>query len=159
MLFSSMLFIWVFFSTVIAVNFLFTLLPFKSESARIYAKNIFLLMASLFFYAWGGIYYLLIMVSSILLNFAGGYLIGMGAKTQKGKKTALISVIILNLAILFFFKYFNMLIGVVESLMQAKNGMCLLIRTIIIKIYIQGNMVIPYHLLKIIRLDQIRTQL
>ena len=131
MLFSSMLFIWIFFSAVIVVNFLFTLLPFKTEGARIYAKNIFLLAASLFFYAFGGIYYLLIMVCSILLNFAGGYVIGMGAKSQKAKKATLITVIALNLAILFFFKYFNMLIGVIESLMQAKSGFSAMLDTMI----------------------------
>ena len=123
MLFSSMLFIWVFFAAVIVVNFLFTLLPFKSESSRVYAKNIFLLAASLFFYAFGGVYYLLIIVCSIFLNFAGGYVIEKGAKSQKAKKITLITVMALNIAILFFFKYFNMLIVVVESLMQAKNGL------------------------------------
>ena len=131
MLFSSMLFIWGFFAAVIVVNFLFTILPFKSEGSRIYIKNIFLLAASLFFYAFGGVYYLLIMVCSILLNFAGGYLIGIGAKTQKGKRIALVTVVVLNLAILFFFKYFNMLVGVIESLMQAKNGLSSVLDTMI----------------------------
>ena len=107
MLFSSMIFLWVFFSAVITVNFLFTLLPFKSESSRIFAKNLFLLIASLFFYAWGGIYYLLIMICSILVNFAGGYVLELGVKSKTTKKIALGVLIGLNLAILFFFKYFS----------------------------------------------------
>lgn len=131
MLFSSMLFLWVFFSAVIAVNFLFTLLPFKSEGSRIFAKNLFLLVASLFFYAWGGIYYLLIMVSSILLNFAGGYVLTQGVKTQRSKKIALGVIVGLNIAILFFFKYFNMLIGTIESLMQADKGISAVWQTMI----------------------------
>lgn len=126
-----MLFLWVFFAAVIAVNFFFNLLPFEKESSRIYLKNIFLLIASLFFYAWGGIYYLLIMVCSILLNFAGGYVITLGAKTPKSKKVALAVVICLNLAILFFFKYFNMLIGVIESFMRIGDGFSAVWQTMI----------------------------
>lgn len=122
MLFSSMIFLWVFLAGVIVVNFLFTLLPFKSESTRIYVKNIFLLLASLLFYAWGGIYYLLIMISSILINFAGGYILEKGVKTQAARRIAFIVIVALNLAILFFFKYFNMLISVIEAFMQADNG-------------------------------------
>lgn len=122
MLFSSMIFMWVFLPAVIIINFLFNLLPFKRESSRIRVKNIFLLLASLIFYAWGGIYYLLIMVSSILLNFAGGYVLELGVKTKRQKKLAFILIVVLNIAILFFFKYFNMLIAILESLTQTGQG-------------------------------------
>ncbi len=123
MLFSSMIFLWVFFALVIGVNFLFSLIPFKSEGLRIRFKNIFLLFASLFFYAWGGIYYLLIMVCSILLNFAGGYFLEVWAKTKAQRRGALVVVITLNLLILFFFKYFNMLIALIESLLPSGDGL------------------------------------
>ena len=123
MLFSSMIFLWVFFSVVIAVNFLFSVIKFRSEHSRILAKNTFLLIASLFFYAWGGIYYLLIMMSSILLNFAGGYVIKKGVKTKAQKKAALVTVVVLNIAVLFFFKYFNMFVVIVESFMETGGGL------------------------------------
>ena len=123
MLFSSMIFLWVFLPIVIAGNFLFSAIPFKKESSRIRAKNVFLLIASLVFYAWGGIYYLLIMISSILLNFAGGYVLKKGVQTKAAKKAAFIVIVVLNIAILFFFKYFNMLIAIIESLMQAGAGL------------------------------------
>ena len=122
MLFSSMIFLWVFFSLVIGVNYLFNVIPFKSESARVRTKNIFLLVTSLVFYAWGGIYYLLIMVCSILLNFAGGYVLEKGVKTKTARRWALAVIVTLNLSILFFFKYFNMLIAIIESLMQSGAG-------------------------------------
>ncbi len=122
MLFSSMIFLWVFLPVVIGGNFLFNLFPFKSESTRIRLKNIFLLIASLFFYAWGGIYYLLIMISSILLNFAGGYFLEVWAKTKAQRRGVLAIVVALNLLILFFFKYFNMLIAVIESCMKGGGG-------------------------------------
>ena len=122
MLFSSMIFMWVFLPVVIGGNFLFNLLPFKEERTRIRAKNLFLLISSLIFYAWGGIYYLLIMISSILLNFAGGFVLEKGVKTKTARRIAFIVVVILNLSILFFFKYFNMLIAIIESLIQPGAG-------------------------------------
>lgn len=122
MLFSSMVFMWVFLPLVIGGNFLFSIIPFKQERSRIRAKNLFLLISSLLFYAWGGIYYLLIMVSSILLNFAGGYVLEKGVQTKKARRIAFIVIVVLNLAILFFFKYFNMLIAIIESIVQPGAG-------------------------------------
>ena len=131
MLFSSMIFLWIFLPFVIGGNFLFSILPFKKEASRVRSKNLFLLICSLLFYAWGGIYYLLIMVSSILLNYAGGYIITYGAKSKKTRKTAFIIIIILNIAILFFFKYFNMLIAIIESIMQMDQGLGAVFSTMI----------------------------
>lgn len=122
MLFSSMLFLWIFLAAVIAVNFLFSCLPFKTEGRRIAAKNAFLLIASLIFYAWGGIYYLLLMLSSILLNYFGGFLLEVVAKNPRQRKLYLALVIALNLGLLFFFKYFNMLVVIIESCMNTSAG-------------------------------------
>ena len=72
MLFSSMVFIWVFLPIVIIGYYIIDHLPFADPDSRMSVKNYFLLGASLFFYAWGGIYYLLIMISSIVVNFFGG---------------------------------------------------------------------------------------
>ena len=117
-----MIFLWVFLPTVLIVNFMFTALPFKSQRMRSAWKNFFLLCASFFFYAWGGVYYLLIMISSILLNFAGGYIIEKGVRSRGAKRAWLAITITLNIAILFFFKYFNMLIAIIESLMIPGAG-------------------------------------
>ena len=38
-------------------------------------RNLFLLLASLFFYAWGEAFYVLIMLCSIAFNYLGGILI------------------------------------------------------------------------------------
>ena len=110
-----MIFLWVFLPTVLIVNYMFSVIPFKSHRTRVTWKNFFLLCASFIFYAWGGIYYLLIMRSSILLNYAGGYIIERGVKKKGAKKFWLGVIVLLNLAILFFFKYFNMLIATIES--------------------------------------------
>lgn len=122
MLFSSMIFLWVFLPGVLILNYGVNWLPIKNEAKRIQIKNRLLLLTSLFFYAWGGIYYLLIMISSILINYTGGYLIHEKCETKQSKKTVLILAIILNVAILFFFKYFNMLIIIVESIMASEHS-------------------------------------
>lgn len=123
MLFSSMFFIWVFLPIVIIVNFILSIIPFRTEDSRIRMKNFFLLIASMIFYAWGGCLYLLIMLSSILLNYLGGRLIGRNGGKGSRRKLQLILVICMNLGILFLFKYFNMFIVIVESMMDAGGDM------------------------------------
>ncbi len=122
MLFSSVLFLWVFLPAVLIINYLLGIIPFKKKARKIRAKNIFLLLASLLFYAWGGIYYLLLILSSILLNYLGAYIVEKKMHTSKSKRTAFITVIALNIAILFFFKYFNMMICIIESFLEIEQG-------------------------------------
>ena len=123
MLFSSMTFLWLFLPAVIIVNFLISFIPLKNEGMRIKYKNFFLLFASLVFYAWGGIYYLLIMLSSIAINFLGGHLISKYSEHKSAKRLSLVIIVILNLGMLFFFKYFNMLVVIIESLMLIPEGL------------------------------------
>lgn len=119
MLFNSMIFLWVFLPIVILVNFILSILKFKDNSLRIRLKNIFLLISSFVFYAWGGIYYLLIMISTIIIDYAGGRFIHANKEKPALKRTSLIVTIVLNLSILFFFKYFNMVVIVIENIMAA----------------------------------------
>lgn len=108
MLFSSILFLWVFLPIVLAVNFILSRVRFRWEETRLLVKNLFLLLASLIFYAWGGISYLFLMLFSILLNFLGGYAVGRTTSTFR-RRVFLCLVIAVNLGSLFYFKYFNML--------------------------------------------------
>ncbi len=117
MLFSSMIFLWVFLPIVLIGNFLVNLIRFKNKRTKIRLKNCFLLMLSLAFYAWGGIYYLLLMLSSIAVNYFGALIMEKAAKTPAARKWTLIGTVIANLAMLFFFKYFNMTVTVIEAIM------------------------------------------
>lgn len=119
MLFNSMIFLWVFLPAVIVINFILSVLKFRDEKKRFRIKNLFLLIASFIFYAWGGIYYLLIMICTILIDFFGGKSIKAADEKGKNKKRALVITIILNLSILFFFKYFNMVVIIIENVMAA----------------------------------------
>lgn len=121
MLFSSMIFLWAFLPIVIIINFLLSIVPFPSEVSRIKAKNAFLLVSSMFFYAWGGINYLLIMLFSVLINYFGGRLLGKDEADIRCKKAKLALILLINLSNLFVFKYFNMVVSVIEAGMNM-NG-------------------------------------
>ncbi|MBD5461058.1 MAG: MBOAT family protein, partial [Lachnospiraceae bacterium] len=120
MLFSSMIFLWVFFPVVIVGIAFLTWLPGLTERRRIWCKNRFLLICSLFFYAWGGIGYVLIMLGVILVDFFGARLVD--AQSGKNRKRILIITVLANLLVLFFFKYFNMMVALAETLVAACSG-------------------------------------
>lgn len=72
-------------------------------------QNIFLLFASLFFYAWGEPTFVLVMLMSIFMNWAFGLLADKYKReNKKGAVKAVLAVtVIANLSILFVFKYLN----------------------------------------------------
>ena len=121
MLFSSMIFLWVFLPIVLIINYAINLIV-RNRKLKIRLKNTFLLIASLFFYAWGGIYYLSIMICSIIINFLGGFIISKLSDKDNPKninqKVILIITVALNLLILGYFKYFNMLVVIIEQAME-----------------------------------------
>lgn len=85
------------------VNFLIQKLTGWRENA---ASNVFLLIASLFFYAWGEPVYVFLMLFLIVLNWVAGMLLGKAIC----RKLVLAGTIILNLFILGFFKYSSLLV-------------------------------------------------
>ena len=108
MLFSSAIFLFLFLPVVLLGHLL---LP---RSWR----NLFLLLASLFFYAWGETVYTSIMLVSITGNYFLTRLMA-GSPTQFQRKTLLIVAIILNLALLCWFKYANFFMGNINAVLQA----------------------------------------
>lgn len=118
MLFSSMVFLWIFLPVVLAVNFLLGRLPVAGKT-RIKLKNRFLLLASLVFYAWGGVYYLFLMLAVILINYLGGILI---SKAGDRRIDCLVCTVTLNLGLLGYFKYFNLIIHTIENIGNMERG-------------------------------------
>ena len=103
MIFNSLIFLFAFLPTVLVVYFL---LP------KIQLKNIFLLLASLFFYAWGEAVIVLVMVFSILFNYLVGNIIltnnqqpTIKVKTWLNPKLILFIGVLFNLAVLIYYKY------------------------------------------------------
>lgn len=99
MVFSSSIFLFMFFPLVVSGYFI---IPRR-------AQNGFLLLASLTFYAWGEGFYLLIMLISIGVNHGGGRLIDLFRGQQKSK-IVLGATIAVNLMLLGTFKYANFLV-------------------------------------------------
>lgn len=98
MLFSSEVFLFVFLPAVLLGYYI--LKPLGKP-----LQNIFLLIASLIFYAWGEPRFVIIMITSIVANYIFGLLVGR-FKDKKGiKRLFLILSIIYNVSILFVFKY------------------------------------------------------
>lgn len=93
MIFSSAIFLFAFLPAVLILYFL--------VGKKL--KNWVLLLASLFFYAWGEPVNVLVMIASILVNYAGCLWM---VKTER-KKPVLILLLLLNLGTLFYFKYLN----------------------------------------------------
>lgn len=95
MLFSSIVFLFTFLP---AVMILYYLLPVRF-------RNVILLLASLVFYAWGELVYLFLMLLSILFNYFSGLDIARNLQDKRAAKRSLVFNLIINLAVLGFFKY------------------------------------------------------
>lgn len=95
MLFSSIVFL---FSFLPVVMILYYLLPVRF-------RNVILLLASLVFYAWGEPVYLFLMLLSILFNYFSGLDIARNLQDKRAAKRSLVFNLIINLAVLGFFKY------------------------------------------------------
>ena len=109
MLFSSMTFIFVFLPILC-----FFYLVSKKEF-----HNPILLIASIIFYAWGEPRYLAIMLLTIVINYLGAIFIEKTREKGGNPKVPLIFVIVLNLASLVYFKYFNFIIDNWNSLFHS----------------------------------------
>lgn len=70
-------------------------------------KNIFLLLASLIFYSFWNVKYTLLMIFSIFITYLTGIYIENNRNKAKKMKIAVFLCFIINLGILFVFKYFN----------------------------------------------------
>ena len=109
MVFSSTLFLFLFLPLTLAGYCLF---PGRS-------KNVWLFLVSLVFFSWSQPQYLWIILVSILINYAGALLISR-LPAGKGQKAALTVSVILNLAILFYYKYFDFTIASVNQIFGSK---------------------------------------
>lgn len=93
MVFSSLIFLWIFLPVVFILYF----------TAKEQYRNVILLIASLFFYAWGEPVYVFVMILSIVINYFCGLKIGV--EDEHKRKRALFWGVFVNLALLGVFKY------------------------------------------------------
>ncbi len=103
MVFSSVIFLFLFLPSVLLLNYV---LP------GIKLKNLALLIASLFFYAWGEKDLVLLLIISSLINYTFGILIN----KDGNRKSLILGIgITINLIFLAYFKYFNFFVDTIDS--------------------------------------------
>lgn len=107
MLFSSITFLVFFLPAVLLLYYVFPNLTYK---------NCILFFTSLLFYAWGEPKYVFLMFASILFNYIMGICIG---KNEKNKKLLLTFAIIINLGILFIFKYLGFSCHIIDLFLKS----------------------------------------
>lgn len=82
---------------------------------RIKAENAVILLFSVLFYAWSGLRFLALLLCLIAVNYVIGLL------SLRNRYFALAGTAV-NVAILCFFKYFNALLGIMQSRFEAAGG-------------------------------------
>ena len=105
------------FSTSLFLFYYLTLLLFIYYVMPARFRNFVLLIASLFFYYWGEQGYTLIMLLSIGIDYVHGQIVHR-CKTrgnELGARLAVASSVVFNLAILFFFKYWDFAAGSLQA--------------------------------------------
>ncbi|MCE5228340.1 MBOAT family protein [bacterium] len=131
MVFSSNIFLYLFLPIVLAGYFVCVALRCATGLGRI--PNLWLLSASLFFYAWGAAWLCGVMLLAVAIDYAAGLAIaGVAPWGKKPVETlsaieprslrqrlALVAALTANLAILAFFKYFNFGIDSYNALVEA----------------------------------------
>ena len=99
MVFSSLLFMFQYLPVVLAVYYF---VPTRW-------RNVWLFAVNLVFYGWGEPVYVLLMVFSMAINFAAGFLVEKYKHTDRRRAKAWLTVdVVVNLALLGFFKYYDL---------------------------------------------------
>lgn len=109
MVFSSSVFLFLFLPVVLLA---YALVPWR-------LKNLFLLAASIFFYAWGETYFVLIMLGSIMANYVLGLFIDRLRASRVWARSLVALAVLVNLGLLAAFKYANFFVDNVNVLLQA----------------------------------------
>ena len=106
MVFSSLMFLFVYFPVVLGIYYI----------SPLRWRNLFLLLANLVFYGWGEPVYILIMFLSIFIDYTHGLLVEKYRDNDKKARAFVVSSMVFNLALLFFFKYYDFLADSLRAL-------------------------------------------
>ena len=106
MVFSSLLFMFKYLPVVLAVYYL----------APVKWRNLWLFIVNLVFYGWGEPVYIVLMMFSITINYYAGLLICRWRSDEKRAKRILVINIVVNLALLGFFKYYDLFASTLSML-------------------------------------------
>ena len=116
MVFSSLIFCTIFLPICLLAYYGIPRYIGRGTDKKIIISNYILLGFSLLFYAFGGVKYLLLISLVILINWGAGFLCTKGRHSDRVRKLGLILAIVGDLSLLFFFKYFNLFIAIIENI-------------------------------------------
>ena len=85
-------------------------------------RNVFLFFINLVFYGWGEPLLVLLMVFNIIFNYIGGWLVDKYRQDQKEKKLFLVLTCILDIGILFVFKYTGFMRDILATFPPVKDA-------------------------------------
>lgn len=109
MVFSSSVFLFVFLPIVLIG---YIVIPGKLQ-------NIWLLLSSIFFYCWGGMAFVPIILFSVFINYIGGICID-SENNEKKRKCLLVLFLGLNLLNLGYWKYTNFIVEIIEKILSCE---------------------------------------
>lgn len=124
MVFSSMLFLICFLPVCLVVYYIVHFF-FKNRKIGIKIENAVLLLFSLVFYSFGGVKYLALLFGVIILNWISGIFTAPKLNDDKSRRKVLIVTLVLNFLLLFFFKYFNLTVAMIENLFMTGKPIAL----------------------------------
>lgn len=111
MLFSSLVFLFMFLPIILFLYYL----------AKDKYKNYILLISSLIFYAWGEPKYIFLMIFSIIINYLSGFLVCKDIiSNNRIRKIYLVLSIVLNIGMLFIFKYYMFVVNNINFIFNIK---------------------------------------
>jgi alginate O-acetyltransferase complex protein AlgI len=87
------------------------------------AKNVFLLLASLLFYAWGEPWFVIVLTGQIALTYVAGLVIAANQGARRSYATAV--AVGLSLAMLGLFKYADFVVGALNAALPADSSFAL----------------------------------
>ena len=119
--FASVIFIEIFLPAVLAIYYLLGFI--KNKRAADCSRNVFLLISSCVFYAFGGLKELLFFCALIAVNFAAGILIGKTDKDAHKSRRRLIFVaaLLVNIGVLVYFKYTSMMLNLLDTIRKCSG--------------------------------------
>ena len=107
MVFSSLEFMFLYFPVVLLLYFI---TPLRW-------RNVTLFLTSLIFYGWGEPMYVFLMLFTITVDYFFGWMVGKYRESNRKRARAyMIAAIVINLAILGFFKYANLVVDTITAL-------------------------------------------
>ena len=113
MVFSTLLFIFIFLVAVIGVYYL---IPNRTY------RNVVLLVFSIAFYGWGEPLYVFLMLFSILMNYVFGLIIENNRGKEKKCKAVVVISVVINLLLLAIFKYTGFVVTTLKSIFPFLNS-------------------------------------